>query len=268
MSATGRGRERVPFDFYPTPPWCVDRLLDRHGTEILSGVDRCLEPTVGDGAIVRAVESWVIRSEVPGTGALPAARRWTGVELRWDALDPVTPLDAHFQNQDFRSWVPWGFGPEGSPFMEPRFDLAIGNPPFSIAEAILRRCFEVSRVTAMLLRLGFLGSSERVEFWRGAGSDLYIRVIPDRPSFDGHGTDSASYAWFIWGVELGGARVDVLDQTPVSVRAAQKPEPPTGVPQIALNWRGTERERDAELDARGRLGQTPTGWQRKKRKKR
>jgi len=85
-------------------------------------------------------------------------------------------------------------------------------------------------------RVGFLSSADRVPFWRGPGSDPWIRVLPDRPSFDGLGTDSATYAWFLWGdVDLAGPRVDVLDPTPAEVRAAQKPAPPTGLPQVELD---------------------------------
>ena len=45
MSAAGRGAARAPFDYYPTPPWVVDRLLDRHGLELLYRDIRILEPS-------------------------------------------------------------------------------------------------------------------------------------------------------------------------------------------------------------------------------
>lgn len=226
-SHTGRGKARVPFDFYPTPPWCVDRLLDRHGYELLWADMRALEPTVGDGAIVRAVDAWTAREGIVGRS------EWTGVELRRGALLDGTELDCHIEGVDFRSWHPWD---------EP-FDLSLGNPPFSIAESIIRHAMEFSRVVVMLLRVDFLGSADRVPFWAGPGADPCIRVLPDRPSFDGDGTDSSTYAWFVWGVELSGPRVDVLDTTHRDVRAAQKPAPPTGIPQLGLgldvaeNWR-------------------------------
>ena len=56
MSATGRGAERRASDYYPTPAWCIWRLLDA-----LSLPCRCtwLEPAAGDGAIVRAVNAVV-----------------------------------------------------------------------------------------------------------------------------------------------------------------------------------------------------------------
>ena len=202
VSAAGRGAERVPYNYYPTPAWCVHRLLDDCGRELFGSVRHALEPTVGDGAIVRACESWGL-DEV----------RWTGVELRRDALDPRTNLHRHFEGLDYRGWA----GPPG-------FGLGMGNPPFQIAESIVRRCLAQCRRTAMLLRVGIAGSAERVPFWRTVAADPFVRVLPDRPSFDGEGTDSATYAWFIWGAELKGPRFDVLDATPVRVRSAQAAE--------------------------------------------
>lgn len=187
---------------------------------------------MGDGAIVRAVDAWIDRRDLIGYPS------WTGVELRLGALLPGTRLDHHAEGYDFRGWDPWGTGVldcEVRPGNLYRFDLAMGNLPFSLAESMLCRCFEVSRATCMLLRLGMLGSAERAPFWAGVGADPYIRVIPEHVSFDGEGTDSSTYAWFIWGVELSGPRVDVLDTTPASVRAAQKPALPTGLPQLGLN---------------------------------
>ncbi len=72
----------------------------------------------------------------------------------------------------------------------------------------------------------FLGSAERVPFWSGPGGNPTLRILPDRPSLDGDGADSSTYAWFIWGAELSGPRVDVLDPTPATVRAAQEAAPP------------------------------------------
>lgn len=205
MSAKGRGTESVEYDYYPTPPWCVDRLLDREPS-LIHGMCSALEPSVGDGAIVRAVEAWCSRACVSGL-------RWTGVELRGGALRHDTPLAVHVGGQDFRTW---------EPNHSNRFDIAIGNPPFSIAEGIVRRCLGMADVTAMLLRVGFLGSSERLDFWHGIAACPALRVLPNRPSFDGKGTDSSTYAWFVWG-HPGITGVRVLDETPAAVRSAQKP---------------------------------------------
>src|SRR3989304_194672 len=57
MSATGRnksGKERDPYDYYPTPAWCVDRLAEAC-PEVRNRKNRILEPCAGDGAILRAL---------------------------------------------------------------------------------------------------------------------------------------------------------------------------------------------------------------------
>lgn len=47
-------------------------------------------------------------------------------------------------------------------------------------------------------------------------------VTPKRPSFTNGGTDSADYAWFVWG--LGASAVRILDVPPPN------PEPPAREP--------------------------------------
>ncbi len=115
------------------------------------------------------------------------------------------------------------------------FALALGNPPFSIAEAIIRRALMLAESVAFLLRMDYLGSAARRPLWKGVAADPWLRVIPEHISFDGDGTDSSTYAWFLWNVELSGPRIDVLEETPASVRAAAKPRPPTGIPQLGFD---------------------------------
>lgn len=214
MSSTGRGRERVPNDYYPTPPWVVWRLLDAHESDLKLDNPRAfpgvLEPNVGDGAIIRAL------------GQATAPIHVTGVELRRDALYPDTQVDDHFEGVDFRTWIP-----------QRRYDLAIGNPPFSLAEEILRRVFTMASITAMLLRLNFLGSEDRIPFWKSFPRPA-VRVIPERISFDGEGSDSDYCAWFIWGTEL--RDVDVLGATPLAIRNAHKPRTTPVVPQLGMGF--------------------------------
>jgi hypothetical protein len=215
VSAAGRGEHRGgDVDFYPTPAWCVDRLLDDCGLELFSTPPnqqppypiRALEPTAGDGAIVRAFDAWCTRK-----GCDVERCEWTAVELRHGAIDSRTRLAHRVEGVDFRSWEP-----------AHRFDTCIGNPPFEIAESIVRRALGVADVVVMLLRVSFLESEERVAFWRGVGSDVALRILPQRPSFDGEGTDSCAYAWFVWNCPaVTGVRV--LDATPKGVRSAQKP---------------------------------------------
>jgi len=48
-----------------------------------------------------------------------------------------------------------------------------------------------------LLRLGFLASFERVALWKDLG-EPDLRILPNRPSYTGGGTDKYDYAWYIW----------------------------------------------------------------------
>lgn len=203
MSAKGRGRhEGGDVDFYPTPPWCVHRLLDAEPS--LLDVNDALEPTCGNGAVVEACVAWA--------GSRLAATNWTGVELRRNAVREPTVFTHLYEGADFRTWVP-----------PRRYGLAIGNPPFALAEPIVRKCLDHAAVVAMLLRVGFLGSDERVDFFRSVGAKPALRILPDRPSFDGIGTDASTYAWFVWGsAAISG--VDMLGSTPLAVRKSQTPQ--------------------------------------------
>jgi hypothetical protein len=177
MSATNRGlTRRAADDNYPTPAWCVHRLLE--AAHLPAG--RWLEPTAGSGAIVRAV-----RERLPGI-------EWTAVELRPECRDSLEV----------------GAGPEGRVVVHdlltltagdlaPPFDVAITNPPYALAQQVIERCLPLAGVVAMLLRLNFLASRTRAPFMRSQPPDVY--VLPDRPSFTGGGrTDSIEYAWFVW----------------------------------------------------------------------
>jgi hypothetical protein len=229
VSAKGRRKgPDVPFEYFPTPAWCVDRLLDACGHDLLRGVETVLEPGVGDGAIVRAVEAWRCEDR-PQWCSKDAPLAWTGVELRRGALLDGTPLTEHHEGQDYRSWIN----------MLDEFDLAIGNPAFSLAEVIIRRALAQARVVVMLLRLGFLGSAARLPFWRALGYQPALYILPDRPSFDGVGADSATYAWFVWGHPML-TGIHHLDATPEAVRTAQRPAVTPLPPQLGLGLEAAE----------------------------
>jgi hypothetical protein len=224
VSAAGRGEHRGgDVDFYPTPAWCVDRLLDDCGADLLGPAVFMLEPTIGDGAIVRACDAWYART-FPHRSPL----RWTGVELQRGRLDARTRLAEHVEGVDFRKWTP-----------SDRFDVSIGNVAYNIAESLIRHALRHADVVVQLLHLGFLGSDERVDFYRTVGSRLALRVLPERPSFDGEGTDAIPYAWYIWNhPTITG--VKQLETTPKGVRNAQKPGSLQFDPrQIALFAGGT-----------------------------
>lgn len=189
MSSTNRGAERRPDDFYATPPWTVHRLLDdcallrewlpRNKTDDV----RWLEPACGDGAIVKAVASWLGARQGP---------LWAVNDIRQEAVDEFART-WHRAVSDVRVG---DFLPDGWPSAG-RVDAVCMNPPFSLAEEFVRACLgRTEGPVATLLRLGWLSSAERQPLLREQPPDVY--VLPNRPSFTGNGTDSADYCWAVW----------------------------------------------------------------------
>lgn len=168
MSATGRGAKRQEADFYPTPSYCVARLLQY--VQLPPG--RWLEPSAGEGAIIRAVKAR--RTDIV----------WTAVEMREECRVDLTACADVVSIADFREWRP-----DGRPF-----ELVLGNPPFTLASRFISHALEVGERVVFLLRIGFLASEKRCSFFRKVGVPD-IHIIPDRPSFTGTGSDATDYAW-------------------------------------------------------------------------
>lgn len=171
----GKASLRRTNDLYETPRWMVDHLLDAFED---SGIDiegmRALEPCVGLGNIVRAVQE-------------RAACLWltNDIDRRFSA---EFHLDA---SKDGGIWA-----------MAERQDVIISNPPFTLASKIVPRCLECAPVAAMLLRLSWLEpTADRAFFLRQHPPDSLINM--ERFSFLGNGKeDSVTTAWFVWGATL------------------------------------------------------------------
>lgn len=203
MSSTKKNsKNRMDNDYYPTPNWCVDRLLE----EVNLPVGNWLEPAAGDGAIIRACNARM--------GHIPT---WTVVELqerfKSDLEALVDPSRVHIG-----SYMNTG--------LNSQFEVVITNPPFSKALEFIKKSIDLeSKYVCMLLRLNFMGTGERSDFLRKQTPDIY--VIPNRPSFNGKGTDSIEYAWFIWKADnlygrTGSAKIKILKDTPVNLRKKKK----------------------------------------------
>lgn len=207
MSATGRGAERRPSDFYPTPAWAVARLLEV--VDLPGGA--WLEPSAGDGAIIRAVNAR--RSDVD----------WIAIDVRQECEAPLRAAGADTFIADF-------LGAEVGWTGRTRFfDVAILNPPFTHAQAFIDRAKNLANYVVALERLNFLEGEERCEWFRADAPDVY--VLPQRPSFTGEGTDSIAYCWMVWGPERGrpAGRIQVLPVTPLAERRVPKLVLPPGV---------------------------------------
>lgn len=172
MSSTNRGAVRQPDDLYVTPDWAVRAILPNLGAPM-----RVLDPACGTGALLRAARAyWHPKTELYGIDI--ADRGWPDTVVV-DALESI-------------AW--------------PRVDLILANPPYSLAMEFLERGLEEAGPggqVAFLLRLAWLAGLKRSAFHKAHPSDVY--VLPKRPSFTGKGTDSADYAWFVWGPGRGGS---------------------------------------------------------------
>lgn len=205
MSSTNRGGKRSPADNYPTPPFCTHRLLEDSYAQEMLPPGRWLEPGAGDGAIIKATNS--VRSDI----------EWTALEFREECKPALTEA----------------VGPNGTVLIEDylippedsglkTYQVAIGNPPYRIAQEFISRSLEVAHTVCLLLRVNFLASAKRNSLMRSTAPDCLI--LPNRPSFRGEGTDSPEYAWFVWSGERNRTmgRIWVLNTTPLDVRNEAK----------------------------------------------
>ena len=85
-------------------------------------------------------------------------------------------------------------------FKEEKFDIIIGNLPYSSAREFVEKSLNLlseNGILIFLLRTAFLESKSRYDFWQNNSlNNLY--TLSKRPSFTGHGTDATSYSWFMW----------------------------------------------------------------------
>lgn len=213
MSATGITGVRDPDDYYETPAWAVEALLDRL---VIPPTARILEPGCGTGAILK-----VLRNRYPEAYL-------EGVELHPGRAERSRPFADVIHAVDFLRENPHlGHG-------DRRFDFSIGNPPFSLAAEFIARSLAIADVVCLLLRVNYLGSDKRAAFHRE--HPAHLDILPKRPSFaksvrcaekcgwetltrtdDPHPTrcsscgakvkvittDSCEYAWFCWGLGPG-----------------------------------------------------------------
>lgn len=213
---------RIAHDNYPTPAWVTHRLLDE--VSLPRGV--WYEPCAGDGALVRAVQSWE-----SDRGRVPCA--WVTGDVRACRV----PHDGrHFQ----RSFLD-----------APReaCDVIISNPPFSLADAIARKAAAEAPIVALLLSLSWPKAGKRAAWLREhppscfpipqpvafvtcykcsepacawEGSELpEAPTLPCCPQCAGRlrrsAGDMVGYGWYVWGLP-GAPTYRVLRHTSLEER--------------------------------------------------
>jgi len=211
VSATGRSVVRHKDDFYETPAWAVEALINHLSPyHYGQGGGTILEPGCGKGAILNALQD---------------SGRFGSHNLRGIELNPYRARVARVRHQvrcaDFLK-SPWTLSA----------DMVVMNPPYKLALRFAQVSIEVVKKTSgsvhALLRLGFLASAKRRDFWQHNPAD--VLVLSRRPSFchvftcktcDAKRTrprsvasmrcpkcrkkmgltttDAADYGWFSWG---------------------------------------------------------------------
>jgi len=240
VSSTSRGGKRSVADFYATPSWAVHRFLER--ISLPGGL--WLECAAGEGAIIDAVNE--VRSDV----------LWTAMEKREKCCQALAPRVAGTGHLLIGDTLKTQLSPEMRAVIKAT-QVSISNYPFSLAMEFIEWSLASNIPWVIsLLRLNYLGTEDRNEFFQNNMPDVY--VIPDRVSFAismtcmnkrkgckwgrivaisshvripkqcpkcGHrirvsSADSIEYAWFCWGPERNRkvGELHVLNHTPLDVR--------------------------------------------------
>ena len=190
MSSTNRGGVRASHDFYVTPKPVIEAVFTQlWELDLLPGDLRAiLDPCAGGNVEDKKRYAWgmpyveVMEEMFPGVLV-------QSVDIRKDS-----PAYIH---EDFLRM---------KPDAGDKYDMVVGNPPFSLAEEFVRhsrKFLAEGGLTVMLLRLAFLEGQKRKEFF-DEWMPMYIFVHRKRISFTGNlkegsgGTDSVAYAHFVW----------------------------------------------------------------------
>lgn len=118
----------------------------------------------------------------------------------WTYMEPCRASGRFYRHMPLGS--AWGEIREGVDYLKTKYpnrvDCIITNPPYLLAQAFVTKALEESDVVIMLLRLGFLESQTRNEWWQ-KNKPTSLLVLSQRPSFTEDGkTDGAGYAYFVW----------------------------------------------------------------------
>jgi len=164
-------KNRNTCDTYQTPMNCIQSLLDNISIHEMN----ILEPSAASGNFIKALKLNGYDGNI------------TAIELRHEEYSNLKEIANDVFIGDFLTLE-----------TDRKYDLIIGNPPFSKALEFLEKCFDLLSENGrmiMLLRTAFLESKQRYEFWQKHPlTGLY--VLSSRPSFTGKGTDSTSYSFF------------------------------------------------------------------------
>lgn len=136
MSATNRGCERKAYDFYATPPETIRAFLANF--DGISSGDRILEPSAGNGQIVKVLREGGYDNRIDA------------VELRPEERGALEALADNVTIGSFFDYEP-----------DCGYDVIIGNPPYSLALDFINKSLELLHPGGLLIFLLHFNSRPR-----------------------------------------------------------------------------------------------------------
>ena len=135
-------------------------------------------------------KEWVIWEPATGKGNLAKAlREWR------DWPHGVIESDILF-SQDFLTWQP----------KREHWDCIITNPPFSLKQQFLERCYALGKPFALLLPLTTFETAKRQKLFRENGVEVIFfpkRINFETPNKVAHSSAWFATAWFTHGLKIG-----------------------------------------------------------------
>jgi hypothetical protein len=122
----------------------------------------------------------------------------------WECAWGKGSLAKHFEKKGFEVCGSKGVDFLKIPMPLEDFDCIITNPPYSMKEQFLQKCYEYGKPFALLMPLTALEGKKRGELFGKHGIQLIIpnrRYNFDTPSGKGSGSWFAT-AWFCWKMDL------------------------------------------------------------------
>lgn len=144
-------------------------------------------PPVALGPLLPYIHpDWLVWEPACGRGNLVA-------ELESKGLHVIGTDISMGDGYDFLSYFPTGF------------DCIITNPPYSLKDKFIARCYELGKPWAMLLPINALGGQRRQNLYRKHGLQILMlgkRIMFKTPVKQEYLPAWQEHAWFTWGMNL------------------------------------------------------------------
>lgn len=193
MTLKNNKKPSLPGDPYDTPIWCIEECVEHVVRRLLGEPSSILEPGAGSGNVIQVVNRGFPSATIDAFDIIKRAR-WRGCTNAVKGWDFLKHGDAE---KDAARWMErYARRNRYNPIQS--YGLALGNPPYTLAQEFIERTRLMAEWTIFILRLGFLASGKRAEWWEQY-KPHFVFPLPDRPKFTGGQGDSADYGWFVWG---------------------------------------------------------------------